>query len=164
MHYERLLKRLETEAERRGSASLEDLAPALPELEARRRPSGSRRRARALKRAGHRVRVVRGYAEDFELEAPVDAAVMINVLHWCSSPQLALRNAATNVKSGGYLAIVQGVRDAKGAWVGIIPAYLLGAPRLPPTRSELYQMIKEEGLRVVKSYSLPNELILAKVP
>jgi hypothetical protein len=44
MHYERLLKRLETEAEKRGSASLEDLAPALPELEARRRSSSSRRR------------------------------------------------------------------------------------------------------------------------
>jgi SAM-dependent methyltransferase len=118
----------------------------------------------ALKRAGHRVKALRGYAEDFKLEAPADAAVMINVLHWCSSPQLALRNAAANVKSGGYLAIVQGVRDAKGAWVGIIPAYLLGAPRLPPTRSELYQMIKEEGLKVEKSYSLPNELVLAKVP
>jgi hypothetical protein len=59
---------------------------------------------------------------------------------------------------------VQGVRDAKGAWTGALPAYLLGAPRLPPTRSELYQMIREEELRIVKSYSLPNELVLAKVP
>jgi hypothetical protein len=41
-HYERLLKRLETEAEKRGSASLDDLAPALPEL----------RRAGALRVAG----------------------------------------------------------------------------------------------------------------
>jgi SAM-dependent methyltransferase len=118
----------------------------------------------ALKRAGHRVKALRGYAEDFKLEAPADAAVMINVLHWCNSPQLALRNTASNIKSGGYLAIVQGVRDAKGAWTGALPAYLLGAPRLPPTRSELYRMIKEEGLRVEKSYSLPNELVLAKVP
>ena len=86
------------------------------------------------------------------------------MLHWCNSPQLALRNAAANVKSGGYLAIVQAVRDAKSAWTGIIPAYLLGAPRLPPTRSELYRLVKEEGLRVEKSYSLPAELILAKVP
>ena len=39
-HYGRLLKRLETEAERRGSASLEDLAPALLGLEARRRARG----------------------------------------------------------------------------------------------------------------------------
>jgi SAM-dependent methyltransferase len=117
-----------------------------------------------LKRAGHRVRVVRGYAEDFELEAPADAAVMINVLHWCNSPQLALRNAAANVKRGGFVAIVQGVRDAKGAWTGALPAYLLGAPRLPPTRSELYRMVKEEGLKVEKSYSLPAELVLAKVP
>jgi len=117
-----------------------------------------------LKRAGHRVKTLRGYAEDFKLEAPADAAVMVNVLHWCSSPQLALRNAAANVKRGGFVAIVQGVRDAKGAWTGAIPAYLLGAPRLPPTRSELYRMIREEGLRVEKSYSLPNELVLAKVP
>jgi hypothetical protein len=43
-HYRRLLKRLETEAKKRGSASLEDLAPALPELGARRRSSSSRRR------------------------------------------------------------------------------------------------------------------------
>ena len=43
-HYRRLLKRLEAEAEKRGSASLEDLAPALPELGARRRPSGNARR------------------------------------------------------------------------------------------------------------------------
>jgi hypothetical protein len=41
MHYERLLKRLETEAEKRGSASLDDLASALG---ARRRPSGNARR------------------------------------------------------------------------------------------------------------------------
>jgi SAM-dependent methyltransferase len=117
-----------------------------------------------LKRASHRVKVVRGYAEDFKLDSPADAAILCNVLHWCNSPQLALRNAAANVKSGGYLIIVQGVRDAKGAWTGAIPAYLLGAPRLPPARSELYQMVKEEGLKVVKSYSLPNELVLAKVP
>jgi len=117
-----------------------------------------------LKRASHRVRVVRGYAEDFKLEAPADAAVMVNVLHWCNSPQLALRNAAANVKKGGYVALVQAVRDAKEAWTGIIPAYLLGAPRLPPTRSELYRMVKEEGLKVEKSYSLPAELVLAKVP
>jgi SAM-dependent methyltransferase len=117
-----------------------------------------------LKRAGHRVRVVRGYAEDFKLEAPADAAVMINVLHWCNSPQLALRNAAANVKRGGFVAVMQAVRDAKEAWTGIIPAYLLGAPRLPPTRSELYRMVKEEGLKVEKSYSLPAELVLAKVP
>jgi SAM-dependent methyltransferase len=117
-----------------------------------------------LKRASHRVKVVRGYAEDFKLDSPADAAILCNVLHWCNSPQLALRNAAANVKKGGFVAIVQGVRDAKGAWTGAIPAYLLGAPRLPPTRSELYQMVKEEGLKVVKSYSLPNELILAKVP
>ena len=117
-----------------------------------------------LKRASHRLKVVRGYAEDFKLEAPADAVILCNMLHWCNSPQLALRNAAANVKSGGYLAIVQAVRDAKSAWTGIIPAYLLGAPRLPPTRSELYRMVKEEGLRVEKSYSLPAELILAKVP
>ena len=68
------------------------------------------------------------------------------------------------MKKGGFVAIVQGVRDAKGAWTGAIPAYLLGAPRLLLARSELYQMVREEGLKVVKSYSLPNELILAKVP
>jgi hypothetical protein len=68
------------------------------------------------------------------------------------------------VKKGGFVAIVQGVRDAKGAWTGALPAYLLGAPRLPPARSELYQMVREEELRIVKSYSLPNELILAKIP
>jgi SAM-dependent methyltransferase len=117
-----------------------------------------------LKRASHRIKTLKGYAEDFKLDSPADAAILCNVLHWCSSPQLALRNAAANVKSGGYLAVVQGVRDAKGAWTGAIPAYLLGAPRLPPARSELYQMIREEELKVVKSYSLPNELILAKVP
>jgi len=44
MHYRRLLKRLEAEAEKRGSASLEDLAPALPGLGARRRSLSSRRR------------------------------------------------------------------------------------------------------------------------
>ena len=118
----------------------------------------------ALKRAGHRVKVVRGYAEDFKLEAPADAAVLCNVLHWCSSPQLALRNAAANVKRGGFVAVMQAVRDAKSAWTGIIPAYLLGAPRFPPTRSELHRMIREEGLKVEKSYSLPAELVLAKVP
>jgi SAM-dependent methyltransferase len=117
-----------------------------------------------LKRASHRVKVVRGYAEDFKLDAPADAVILCNVLHWCNSPQLALRNAAANVKKGGFVAIVQGVRDAKGAWTGAIPAYLLGAPRLPPARSELYQMVREEELRIVKSYSLPNELVLAKVP
>jgi SAM-dependent methyltransferase len=117
-----------------------------------------------LKRAGHRLKVVRGYAEDFKLEAPADVVILCNMLHWCNSPQLAVRNTASNLKSGGYLAIVQAVRDAKSAWTGIIPAYLLGAPRLPPTRSELYRLVKEEGLRVVKSYSLPAELILAKVP
>jgi len=118
----------------------------------------------AIKRAAHRVRVLKGYAEDFQLDEPADAAVMINVLHWCNSPQLALRNTAANVKHGGWLAIAQGVRDAKGAWVGAIPAYLLGAPRLPPTRSELYRMIREEGLEIEKSYSLPNELVLARIP
>jgi hypothetical protein len=40
-HYGRLLKRLESEAEKRGSASLEDIAS---ELGARRRSSSSRRR------------------------------------------------------------------------------------------------------------------------
>jgi SAM-dependent methyltransferase len=117
-----------------------------------------------LKRASHRVKTLKGYAEDFKLDSPADAAILCNMLHWCNSPQLALRNAAANVKKGGLVAIVQGVRDAKGAWTGAIPAYLLGAPRLPPTRSELYQMVREEELRIVKSYSLPNELILAKVP
>ncbi len=117
-----------------------------------------------LKRASHRVKVVRGYAEDFRLDSPADAVILCNMLHWCNSPQLALRNAAANVKKGGFVAIVQGVRDAKGAWTGAIPAYLLGAPRLPLARSELYQMVREEELRIVKSYSLPNELILAKVP
>jgi hypothetical protein len=43
-HYRRLLKRLETEVEKRGSASLDDLVSALPELGARRRSSSSRRR------------------------------------------------------------------------------------------------------------------------
>jgi hypothetical protein len=57
MHYERLLKRLETEAEKRGSASLEDLAPALLGL----------RRAGAL-------RVVRGDRNLFSrFLTPLDA-------------------------------------------------------------------------------------------
>ena len=60
----------------------------------------------AIKRVAHRVRTVRGYAEDFKLEEPADAAVMLNMFHWCNSPQLALRNAAANVKKGGYLAVV----------------------------------------------------------
>jgi len=117
-----------------------------------------------VKRLAHRVRVLKGYAEDFKLEKPVDAAVMINVLNWCNSPQPAIRNVAANVKPGGRLAILQAVRDEKSVWVGIIPSYLLGSPRLPPTRSELYRMIREEGLKVEKSYSLPWELVLAKVP
>jgi len=117
-----------------------------------------------MKRLAHRVRVLKGYAEDFKLEKPADTAVMINVLNWCNSPQPAIRNVAANVKPGGRLAILQAVRDEKSVWVGIIPSYLLGSPRLPPTRSELYQMIKEEGLKVEKSYSLPWELVLAKVP
>jgi len=118
----------------------------------------------ALKRAAHRVKVQKGYAEDFRLEEPADAAVMLNIIHWCNSPQLAIRNVAVNVKPGGWLAIAQAVIDEKGAWVGIIPAYLLGAPRLPPTRAELYQMIREEGLKVEKSYLVSGELVLAKVP
>jgi len=117
-----------------------------------------------MKRLAHRVRVQKGYAEDFQLDEPADAAVMINVLHWCNSPQPAIRNVAANVKPGGWLAIAQGVRDEKSAYIGAIPAYLLGAPRLPPTRSELYRMIREEGLKVEKSYLAGADLILARVP
>jgi SAM-dependent methyltransferase len=118
----------------------------------------------AMKGLGGRVRAVRGYAENFKLESPADAAVMVNVLHWCDTPREAVRNVARNVRSGGCVAIVQAARDAKGAWTGSILAYLLGSPHLPPTRRELYRMIREEGLRVERSYSLANDLILARVP
>jgi len=57
------------------------------------------------------------------------------------------------------------VRDEKGAWTGAIPAYLLGAPRLPPVRGELYRMIREEELKVEKRYAMAgHKLVLAKVP
>jgi len=57
------------------------------------------------------------------------------------------------------------VRDEKGAWTGAIPAYLLGAPRLPPVRGELYWMIREEELKVEKRYAMAgHKLVLAKVP
>ena len=117
----------------------------------------------AVHRVERRVRTLRGYAEDFELEAPADAAVMINVLHWCNSPQLALRNAARNVKRGGYVALAQAVL-ARYSYVGDIIVYLLGAPRFPPTRRELHRMIADEGLKVEKRVNLAWELVLAKVP
>ncbi len=117
----------------------------------------------AVHRVEHRVRTLRGYAEDFRLGEPADAAVMVNVLHWCNNPQLALRNAAANVRSGGYVAIAQAVLTGY-SYAGDIIAYLLGAPRFPPTRKELYRMIREEGLRVEKRVHLAWELALARVP
>ena len=117
-----------------------------------------------IHRAHYRLRTLRGYAEDFKLENPADAAVLFNVLHWCNNPRLAVRNSAGNVKSGGHLVVVQGVRDEKTARLGVPIAYALGS-RLPPTRGELLAMVKEEGLRVEKHYASPiSDMLLARVP
>ena len=118
----------------------------------------------AVHRVQHRLRTLRGYAEDFRLDAPADAAVLLNVLHWCNNPRLAVRNSADNVRSGGYLAIVQGVRDERTARLGAAVTYVLGS-RLPPTRGELLGMIREEGLRVERHYASPaSDMVLARVP
>jgi hypothetical protein len=60
--------------------------------------------------------------------------------------------------------IVQGVRDEKTAKLGAVITYALGS-RLAPTRNELLDMIKKEGLRVEKHYANPvSDMILARVP
>jgi len=117
-----------------------------------------------IHRVHHRLRTLRGYAEDFRLENPADAAVLFNVLHWCNNPRLAIRNSAGNVKSGGHIIIVQGVRDEKTAKLGAVITYALGS-RLAPSRSELLAMVKEEGLSIQKHYASPiSDMLLARVP
>jgi ubiquinone/menaquinone biosynthesis C-methylase UbiE len=111
-----------------------------------------------------RVKVFKGYAENFRLEQPVDGAFLINILHWSDMPSEVIKNAKRNVKQGGRVYIIQGVLDDKLARSTSVVPYLLGAPRIGIRRRELYQWIKDAGLQVEQSESLGSELVRARVP
>jgi len=88
----------------------------------------------------------------------VDAAFMVNVLHWSEYPVKVLKEVR-KVLRDGFLAMMQGTLDNKRGRLAAVITYLMGSS-IQPWRHELLKWIAQAKFKVKKHETFPIDMFL----
>ena len=107
-----------------------------------------------------RARFVVGRGEELNrVVGEADAALLINVLHWCLDPRRVLSEVRRVLGERGFAVVMQGVYDSKPHRAGNLLTWLMGSSILP-SRATLKEWFKDAGLRVKRYTRLPVDTFL----